>query len=56
MVDLNENDFLVGAAITDGKHDVMLFSAASSGAFSLGRTKRMTVLLISALLRAATIA
>jgi DNA gyrase subunit A len=25
-VDLNENDFLVGAAITDGKHDVMLFS------------------------------
>ena len=27
-VDLNENDFLVGAAITDGKHDVMLFSDA----------------------------
>ncbi|QWD65600.1 DNA gyrase subunit A [Polynucleobacter sp. MWH-Aus1W21] len=25
-VDLNENDFLVGAAITDGQHDVMLFS------------------------------
>jgi len=27
-VDLNENDFLVGAAITDGKYDVMLFSDA----------------------------
>ena len=27
-VDLNENDFLVGAAITDGNHDVMLFSDA----------------------------
>ncbi len=27
-VDLNESDFLVGAAITDGKHDVMLFSDA----------------------------
>jgi DNA gyrase subunit A len=27
-VDLNEGDFLVGAAITDGKHDVMLFSDA----------------------------
>ena len=27
-VDLNENDFLVGAAITDGQHDVMLFSNA----------------------------
>ena len=27
-VDLNENDFLVGAAITDGQHDVMLFSDA----------------------------
>ena len=27
-VDLNEGDFLVGAAITDGQHDVMLFSDA----------------------------
>ena len=27
-VDLNDNDFLVGAAITDGQHDVMLFSDA----------------------------
>jgi DNA gyrase subunit A len=27
-VDLNENDFLVGAAITNGQHDVMLFSDA----------------------------
>ena len=27
-VDLDEGDFLVGAAITDGKHDVMLFSDA----------------------------
>ncbi|WP_114636503.1 DNA gyrase subunit A [Polynucleobacter necessarius] len=27
-VDLNESDFLVGAAITDGQHDVMLFSDA----------------------------
>ena len=27
-VDLNENDFLVGAAITDGQYDVMLFSDA----------------------------
>ena len=27
-VDLNENDFLVGAAITDSQHDVMLFSDA----------------------------
>ena len=25
-VDLDENDFLVGAALTDGQHDVMLFS------------------------------
>ena len=25
-VDLDEGDFLVGAAVTDGKHDVMLFS------------------------------
>ncbi|TRZ67171.1 MAG: DNA gyrase subunit A, partial [Comamonadaceae bacterium] len=25
-VNLNEGDFLIGAAITDGKHDVMLFS------------------------------
>ncbi len=25
-VDLDENDFLIGASITDGKHDVMLFS------------------------------
>jgi DNA gyrase subunit A len=25
-VDLDEGDFLIGAAITDGKHDVMLFS------------------------------
>jgi DNA gyrase subunit A len=27
-VDLDEGDFLVGAAITDGRHDVMLFSDA----------------------------
>ncbi|WP_114662865.1 DNA gyrase subunit A [Polynucleobacter necessarius] len=27
-VDLNEDDFLVGVAITDGQHDVMLFSDA----------------------------
>jgi DNA gyrase subunit A len=27
-VDLDQDDFLVGAAITDGKHDVMLFSDA----------------------------
>lgn len=27
-VDLDEGDFLIGAAITDGKHDVMLFSDA----------------------------
>jgi DNA gyrase subunit A len=26
-VDLDEGDFLVGAALTDGKHDVMLFSS-----------------------------
>ncbi len=25
-VDLDENDFLIGAALTDGQHDVMLFS------------------------------
>ena len=25
-VDLDEGDFLVGAGLTDGKHDVMLFS------------------------------
>ena len=25
-VDLDDNDFLIGAALTDGKHDVMLFS------------------------------
>ena len=25
-VDLDEGDFLIGAALTDGKHDVMLFS------------------------------
>jgi len=25
-VDLDQNDFLIGAALTDGKHDVMLFS------------------------------
>jgi DNA gyrase subunit A len=27
-VDLDEDDYLIGAAITDGKHDVMLFSDA----------------------------
>jgi len=27
-VDLDETDFLIGAALTDGKHDVMLFSNA----------------------------
>lgn len=27
-VDLDEGDHLVGAAITDGRHDVMLFSDA----------------------------
>ncbi|MFX7849913.1 DNA gyrase C-terminal beta-propeller domain-containing protein, partial [Acinetobacter baumannii] len=27
-VDLDEGDFLIGAAITDGQHDVMLFSDA----------------------------
>ena len=27
-VDLDESDFLIGAALTDGKHDVMLFSDA----------------------------
>ncbi|GGX91433.1 DNA gyrase subunit A [Pseudoduganella dura] len=27
-VDLDEGDFLIGAALTDGKHDVMLFSDA----------------------------
>ena len=27
-VDLDENDYLIGAAITDGQHDVMLFSDA----------------------------
>src|SRR5439155_25625850 len=26
-VDLDDGDFLVGAALTDGKHDVMLFSS-----------------------------
>ena len=26
-VDLDEGDFLIGAALTDGKHDVMLFSS-----------------------------
>jgi DNA gyrase subunit A len=25
-VDLDEGDYLIGAALTDGKHDVMLFS------------------------------
>jgi DNA gyrase subunit A len=25
-VDLDDGDFLIGAALTDGKHDVMLFS------------------------------
>jgi DNA gyrase subunit A len=28
-VDLDEGDFLIGAALTDGKHDVMLFSTAA---------------------------
>jgi DNA gyrase subunit A len=27
-VDLDDGDFLIGAALTDGKHDVMLFSSA----------------------------
>jgi DNA gyrase subunit A len=27
-VDLDEGDFLIGAAVTDGQHDVMLFSDA----------------------------
>jgi len=27
-VDLDEGDFLIGAAVTDGSHDVMLFSDA----------------------------
>src|SRR5947199_9315476 len=26
-IDLDDGDFLVGAALTDGKHDVMLFSS-----------------------------
>lgn len=46
-VDLNENDFLVGAAITDGQHDVMLFSDAGKAVRfdendvrSMGRTAR----------------
>jgi DNA gyrase subunit A len=46
-VDLNESDFLVGAAITDGQHDVMLFSDAGkavrfdeSDVRPMGRTAR----------------
>ena len=30
-VDLDDGDFLVGAELTDGKHDVMLFSSARQG-------------------------
>ena len=44
-VDLDDGDFLVGAALTDGKHDVMLFSSGGkavrfeeSDVRSMGRT------------------
>ena len=30
-VDLDEGDFLIGAALTDGQHDVMLFSRRRQG-------------------------
>jgi DNA gyrase subunit A len=46
-VDLDDGDFLVGAALTDGKHDVMLFSSGGkavrfeeSDVRSMGRTAR----------------
>jgi DNA gyrase subunit A len=46
-VDLDEGDFLVGAALTDGKHDVMLFSDGGKAVRfdeddvrSMGRTAR----------------
>ena len=46
-VDLDEGDFLIGAAVTDGAHDVMLFSDAGKAVRfdendvrSMGRTAR----------------
>ncbi len=46
-VDLDEGDFLIGAAVTDGEHDVMLFSDAGKAVRfdendvrSMGRTAR----------------
>jgi DNA gyrase subunit A len=46
-VDLDDGDFLVGAALTDGKHDVMLFSSGGKAVRfeegdvrSMGRTAR----------------
>jgi DNA gyrase subunit A len=46
-VDLDEGDFLIGAAVTDGQHDVMLFSDAGKAVRfdendvrSMGRTAR----------------
>ena len=46
-VDLDEGDYLIGAAVTDGKHDVMLFSDAGKAVRfdendvrSMGRTAR----------------
>ena len=32
-VDLDDGDYLIGAALTDGKHDVMLFAPAAGRAF-----------------------
>ena len=41
-VDLDEGDYLIGAAVTDGKHDVMLFSDAGKAVrFSEGDVRAM---------------
>ena len=43
-VDLDEGDYLIGAAVTDGEHDVMLFSdagkASEGDVRAMGRTAR----------------
>ena len=41
-VDLDEGDYLIGAAVTDGEHDVMLFSDAGKAVrFSAGDVRAM---------------
>jgi DNA gyrase subunit A len=37
-VDLDEGDYLIGAALTDGQHDVMLFSATAARPCALTKT------------------